>query len=1588
MAKLNLKTLADELKKKLQQGASTVGKTVFNSLPPVQAYNAVKQIRDPQSSFNRALDTKAPSGLTYRQAISQTNQRALQDLPRDFNRGASMLRIPTQISNPALRTLQTVGSGMIDIGRGTYGTISAKNPRDFFSNTIKTAYGAGKIYAAGKPIFQVPNLAVETPQLGKADLVRRFSSGVLGGVTNNTPLVDNTPSKNINLNVPIVGKVEFDPVKIAGQMIGFVKNPTNEKLYGFTGKFLNDKLVSSLWKKGAIIGFKGGLEGLFQGLGSLPDNASEEEIKNYLASQIAFGSASELGFRSAGAVAGKMWNSLKPYISDTSGKWNVPVTTMKIDPTTGQRIVVPMWKYRLQDMLGLQVKDVNTLSVDDYAKYQKDIQSKIKTEVEVPTKVGEIKVEEPKIPISKVRTTNTPIKISRTTSTPIIQKKTITRNPIKEDITGVNKTGIASKIREVVQDNWIRVKNLQRQKGVKVTESSNPYLAEELYHGKVGTRIENVKDTVTNIDKDILVTSKKLDIPDVELKSKVNKYLQAKHAPERNAIHGDGAAGITNAEAKKYLTEIAGTKESKQIERVGSEIKKLNDQTLDILYEGRVISKEIYDQLRNVYKNHVPLNRVMSDTDDVVDVLTNKGFNVKGTGIRSAKGSKKEVADILTNTVANLEAAIVRAEKNRVNLATLKFARENPQLGVFEEIKPKEIGNTFEGKPILAEVKDPSVLSIMEDGKRVYLKIKDEKLATVFQGIGNEKLPAVFKLIETFTKFYSGLHTRFNPEFAASNIIRDTQEMAVFMASQKEIGFKGAVKTIRKDPASAKAVIESIMGKNTAGARLYKQMKMDGGTTGGMALSTRKQVELDLDSIIKLNRSKPRQAAQKLLQGFDNWNTVFEDATRLSVYRQALDNGMSRSTAASLAKNSTVNFNKKGTGGPIINSLYMFSNASIQGSVKMLRAMKNPKVAVTVTTLIGSSVFAANKWNDSVDPDWREKVTEWDRNSNMVVMLPTEEGSKYITIPVSWGLKPLKVASDVAYDLSTGNTNNVGEAAVKISSSAFDAYNPAGGEDLVSAATPTILDTPVDIARNRSWSGANIKPDWLKGLPMSEQRYKDTDKTTTGKIAVKISDTLSEKTKGVIEISPNDLIYAYQAYIGGLGKFATRVVNTSIALAKKDELVTKEIPFLNRFLKTRSEEQVQKSVAYKKQDDFFKSLRKYETGSFDQKEAIKNYLRQQSSDKERQSTLFKLRDQGFDTKGISYSAKKLGVEEGLTPQSEKITFVKSSDDPKNIIDKISIVAQGITKDPQNTLKAIFTQEELRKIEGNAVILKRQEFLNKSNDKSLERDHIIPLALGGDNSESNLMYVPKEYHEEKTKFDMQMIKKLQSGEITKQEAQKQVKEWVSNHPHTTYISESGASNLKEQKTKDTLTTDQKTAVKEVLSAGTENVDPLIKKYFPEDQWLNAQAVMMGESGGNPSAVGDNYPINGQTIPSYGLFQIRALEGRPDSSVLTNAEENVKYAAQLYKEQGWSPWTVARNLGIVDGGTVSAESISKATGKTFKIAKAKKPKKITFKVTNFKSTPITIKKKGKTAMPTIKFAKPMKNKIKIVRKYSIK
>lgn len=95
----------------------------------------------------------------------------------------------------------------------------------------------------------------------------------------------------------------------------------------------------------------------------------------------------------------------------------------------------------------------------------------------------------------------------------------------------------------------------------------------------------------------------------------------------------------------------------------------------------------------------------------------------------------------------------------------------------------------------------------------------------------------------------------------------------------------------------------------------------------------------------------------------------------------------------------------------------------------------------------------------------------------------------------------------------------------------------------------------------------------------------------------------------------------------------------------------------------------------------------------------------------------------------------------------------------------------------------------------------------------------------------------------------------------------------------------------------------------------SVDELIDQYFGASA-SQAKKIAACESGMQPDKVGDTqlqFWKNGIRYgASYGVFQIRYLPGRPTPDKLLEKEFNISYAADLYHERNWQPWTCKKVL----------------------------------------------------------------------------
>jgi hypothetical protein len=109
---------------------------------------------------------------------------------------------------------------------------------------------------------------------------------------------------------------------------------------------------------------------------------------------------------------------------------------------------------------------------------------------------------------------------------------------------------------------------------------------------------------------------------------------------------------------------------------------------------------------------------------------------------------------------------------------------------------------------------------------------------------------------------------------------------------------------------------------------------------------------------------------------------------------------------------------------------------------------------------------------------------------------------------------------------------------------------------------------------------------------------------------------------------------------------------------------------------------------------------------------------------------------------------------------------------KALWERIGLTVAAFSKDPKNTFKAVTGQERIRKFRRGIVVLERKNDIRKRlgvDDKSLQVDHILPIAFGGDNTTQNLQAVSIAYNQRKGVADNYVLDLYESGKIGEKEA---------------------------------------------------------------------------------------------------------------------------------------------------------------------------------------------------------------------------
>ena len=791
-------------------------------------------------------------------------------------------------------------------------------------------------------------------------------------------------------------------------------------------------------------------------------------------------------------------------------------------------------------------------------------------------------------------------------------------------------------------DNWIykwRDKHVDTKRVVeaikneigRIEDAWDPYLKEELFHGKTAKQTTDfVKDELRPLLEDM--DERNIRLQDFE------EYLHNRHAKIRNDFIAarnpempDGGSGLFNAEVDKYMAALDKKPElKKDYEELADKIDNIVKGTQDLLVSSGLEKPETIIAWRDKLPLYVPLNRDKDELDYVNATSgMGQGFAVSGKFSRAATGSLKTVADIMGNIAIQRERAIVRAEKARVGRALYALAITNPNPNFWMPINPDAIKNK---KKLYAEmvsmgmspadaqniIKEPKVASIDSTTGLVRysvnpaLRKSDNVLPVIINGeerfvFFNPGNPSAKRMVESLknldanqmdetvqgiaeiTRFIAAANTQYNPVFGAFNFARDVQSAAINLSSTPIADRKLQVTT--DSVVAVRAIYRILRGKPATSPAmqkwmdLFEQFQQAGGQTGFREQFSRGKGKETIVAreLARLDRNNAKKVAYAVFDWLSDYNDAMENAVRLAAFKAGLDQGLTVDRAASVAKNITVNFNRKGANAPTVGALYAFFNASVQGTARLIETLftkdKNGKMSLSPA---GKKIIAGGMFLGVMQtallamagfgPD---DPPEWIKAKNLV--FPTfgvfGEG-KYILVPMPLGFNVFpnvgRIVSEYMMVQSGGmkGKRDLKKTITSIASAILDSMNPLGSSTFAQTISPTILD-PITGAffENKDAFGRPVyKEDKALSPTPGYQRSRDSANFMFQGLAYGLNYITGGGEKGIGAFSPtaDQLSYVAGQYAGGVGKLAVQTAEYAKSKVIGEELQPYQVPIVGK----------------------------------------------------------------------------------------------------------------------------------------------------------------------------------------------------------------------------------------------------------------------------------------------------------------------------------------------------------------------------------------------------------------------------------------
>jgi hypothetical protein len=476
-----------------------------------------------------------------------------------------------------------------------------------------------------------------------------------------------------------------------------------------------------------------------------------------------------------------------------------------------------------------------------------------------------------------------------------------------------------------------------------------------------------------------------------------------------------------------------------------------------------------------------------------------------------------------------------------------------------------------------------NVLTLKVNGREryVFFNQKDPDAVTMVRTLKNldSQTLGTFLRLNRFVNHYFGqLYTVLNPIFSIVNGLRDypfgMANLSTTPVRGKQLqvsakifpAMKGIMGVLRQERASDGSA-------NSEWQRIYKEATEAGFQTSNRyaILNTGEDKSYIDQTLNQFKEGNSKKAFRYIIGMTYDFASMIENGVRLATYQQMREAGYSPQQSASVAKNLTINFDKKGSRTGALRSLYLFFNASVRGSVRLAETLSGPSGGRIISggILLGvmqAMMMAASGFKEDDPP-------EYIREHNLVI--PTGDG-KYITIPMPYGLNILpntgRIFTEYALDVDKNGFQKAkaGKKAMAWTNSLFSTFSPFGNQGLsLNALVPSAVEPIIGVGlTNKNSFGQNIsrQDSYTRPTP-GYLRTKETG-TSAGKEFARIMNLMTGGTdfaKGAWSPTGDDIDFLVSSVTGPVVGSVAKTAKYIEAKQTGEEVPAYKVPVLGRF---------------------------------------------------------------------------------------------------------------------------------------------------------------------------------------------------------------------------------------------------------------------------------------------------------------------------------------------------------------------------------------------------------------------------------------